>query len=63
MCIQFVHTLLQVVSYYDLSTRSVHVSDGFPQKIVWTGVGGWGELYPVFELLEFFNFAKPLKLI
>ena len=55
MCIQRVHTLLKVVSYYDLSTRSVHVSDAFPKKIVWMGVGGWGELYPVFELLEFFN--------
>ena len=29
---------------------SVHVSNGFPKKKVWMGVGGWGELYPSFFL-------------
>ena len=40
---------------------SVHVSDGFPQKKFGWGVGGWGELYPIF--FDFFNFANPLTLV
>ena len=32
---------------------SVHVSGGFPKK-VWMGVGGWGELHPIFFVVEFF---------
>ena len=34
MCILFAqeHTLLKVVSYYELSVLSLHVSDGFPKK-------------------------------
>ena len=48
-----VHTLLKVVSYYDLSVLFMSVM-GF-QKKVWMGVGGWGELYPIcFGFLEFF---------
>ena len=33
-----VYTLLKVVSYYDLSACSVHISDGFPKKSL---DGGW----------------------
>ena len=35
---------------------SVHVSDGFPKKIGWGVVGGWGELYPPFVVVGFFEF-------
>ena len=55
MRILFVYTLLKVVSYYD---SSVHVSDRF-KKIIWMGVGGWGELYPSLFWICF-NIAKPL---
>ena len=41
MCILFVHTLLKVVSYYDLSVLSMSVM-GFQNKVV-----GWRELYPI----------------
>ena len=48
MCILFVYTLLNVISYYE--EKSLYVG--------W--VGGWGELYPVLFWI-FFNFAKPLS--
>ena len=38
-----IYTLLKLVCYYDLSVLSMSVM-GF-QKKVWTGVGGWCELY------------------
>ena len=41
-----VYTLLNVVSYYDLSVLFMSVMG--VQKKVWMGVGGWGELYPSF---------------
>ena len=47
------YTLLKVVGYYDLSVLSMSVM-GFQKKFGW-GVGGWGELYPIFfGFLEFF---------
>ena len=37
----------------------VHVSDGFPTKKAWMGVGGWGELYPsLFRFFELFKLCK-----
>ena len=54
MCILFVHTLLKVVSYYDLSVLSMSVM-GF-QRESFDGVGGWGELYP--SLFWIFGFFK-----
>ena len=44
MCILFVYTLLNVVSYYDVSVLSMSVM-GFQKKRL-DGLGGWGELYP-----------------
>ena len=50
MCI--LCTLLKVVGYYDLSVLSMSVL-GFQNKM-YMGVGGWGELYPIFfGFLEF----------
>ena len=46
-------TLLKVVGYYDLSVLYMSVV-GFKKKFGW-GVGGWGELYPIFfGFLELF---------
>ena len=62
MCIlSALYALLKVFGYYDLSVLSMSVI-GF-QKKVWMGVGGWGELHPIFflDFWNFFNFAKPLK--
>ena len=53
LCILSVYTLLKVVSYYDLSVLSMSVM-GFQKKFGW-GLGGWGELYPIF-FFEFLNF-------
>ena len=47
MCILSVYTLLKVVGYYDLSVLSMPVM-GFQKRIRLDGVGGWGELYPIF---------------
>ena len=44
MCL---YTLLKVVGYYDLSVLSMSVMVS-TKKEVWMGVGGWGELYPIF---------------
>ena len=62
MCILSVYTLLKVVGYYDLSVLSMSVM-GFQKKFGW-GVGGRGELYPIFVLYfcNFVNFAKPLTM-
>ena len=49
MCI--LATLLKVVGYFDVSVLSMSVM-GFKKK-VWTGVGGWGELYASFCLFGF----------
>ena len=46
MCILSRSILLKVVGYYDLSVLSMSVI-GFPKKSS-DGVGGWGELYPIF---------------
>ena len=43
MCILFVYTLLEVVTYYDLSVLSMSVM-GFQKKVCIAG--GWGELNP-----------------
>ena len=57
-CILSVYTLLKVVGYYDLSVLSMPVM-GFKKK-VWMGVGGWGELSPIFlDFWNYFNFAMP----
>ena len=46
------NTLLKVVGYSDLSFLSMSVM-GFKIKVC-MGVGGWGELYPIFfSFLEF----------
>ena len=39
--------LLKVVGYYYLSVYSMTVM-GFQKKKFGWGVGGWGELYPIF---------------
>ena len=38
---------------------------GFQKKKLDVGVGGWGEVYPssFLDFLNFFNFAKPLRLL
>ena len=41
-----IYTLLKVVGHYDLSVLSMSVM-GFQKKSL-DGVGGWGELYPIF---------------
>ena len=47
MCILPVHSLLKVVSYFDLSVLPMSVM-GFKKSLDW-GMGGWGEqLYPSF---------------
>ena len=51
-----INALLKVVGYFDLSVLSMSVM-GFHKKSL-EGLGGWGELYPIF----FFNFAKTLNL-
>ena len=50
------YSLLKVVSYYDLSEHSVHVSDGFPKL----DGGGWVSKL-ILDFWNCFNFAKPLK--
>ena len=45
MCILSV--LLKVVGYYDLSVLSMSVMGFLTKKFGW-GVGGWGQLYPIF---------------
>ena len=45
-CILSVFTLLKVVGYYDSSVLSMSVM--FQKKKIGWGVGGWGELYPIF---------------
>ena len=45
-CVFCLYALLKVVGYHDLSVLSKSVM-GFQKKKVW-GVGGWGELYPIF---------------
>ena len=47
MCILSVYALLKVVGYYDLSVLSKSVMGLKKKKFGW-GVGGWGELYPIF---------------
>ena len=48
MCILYVHTLLKVVGYYDLSVLDMSWM-GLKKKTTFGwGVGGWGELYPIF---------------
>ena len=56
MCILSVYTLLKVVGYYDFSVLSLSVMGFQQKKFGWgVGVGGWGELYPIFlGFLEFF---------
>ena len=56
VCI-YIYTLIQVVSYYDLSVLSMSVM-GFQKKKFGcgVGVGGWGEVYPRF-FLNFFKFV------
>ena len=55
-----VYTLLKVVSYYDLSVRSMSVM-GFKKKSLY---GGWvGGLRSTQVFLDFFNFAKPLSVL
>ena len=44
-----VYTLLKVVGYYDLSVLSMSVMSLKKKKL--DGVGGWGELYPIFFLI------------
>ena len=46
------YTLLKVVGYYDVTVLSILVR-GFQKKIGW-GVGGWGELYPIFWIFWIF---------
>ena len=46
MCILSVYTFLKVVGYYYLSVLSMSVM-AFQKKVL-KGVGGWGELYPIF---------------
>ena len=60
MCILFVYTLSEVVSYNDLSVLSSdQVSNGFPKK-VWMGVGGWGELDRfILDFLNVFTLQSP----
>ena len=59
MCILSVYTMLKVVGYYDLSVLYMSVM-GFQKSL--DGVGGWGELYPIFlDVWNLFNFAKPLS--
>ena len=54
------HTLLTVVSHYDLSVLSMSVM-GFQNKLIGVGWGGWGELYSVlFWNFGIFQTAKPL---
>ena len=58
MCILSVYTLLKVVGYYDLSVLFMAVM-GFQKKNVGWGVGGWGEVYPIFVgFLEFFKLCN-----
>ena len=61
MCILFVHALLKLISYYDLSVLSMSVR-GFQKKKVWMRggcVGGVSSIQCYFGFLAFFNFAKP----
>ena len=39
----------------------VDVSDGFPNKKVWMGVGGWGEHYP--RLFWIFGIILTLQIL
>ena len=48
MCIQSVHTLLNVVGYYDLSVLSISVMD-FPKK-VWMGVSSIQVFFWIFGI-------------
>ena len=56
-----VHTLLNVVSYYDLSVLSMSVM-GFQKSLDGGWVGGWGELYPSLLWIcgIFFTLQSPL---
>ena len=56
MCIRFVYTLLDVVSYYDLSDLSMSVMVLQIKSLDW---GGWGEFYPV--LLWIFGISLTLQ--
>ena len=48
------YTLLKVVNYYDIRVLSMSVM-GLQKKEVWMGVGGWGEVHPIFSgFLAFF---------
>ena len=60
MCILFVHTLLKVLGYYDLSVLSMSIM-GFQEKSL-DGGGrvGWALSKLVLDFWNFFNFAKPL---
>ena len=56
------YALLKAVSYYDFSVRSMSVM-GFQKKCGWGGwVGGVSSIEFFLGSLEFFNFAKPLRL-
>ena len=58
MCILSVYALLKAVGYDDLSVLSMSVM-GFQKK----KLGGWvGVVSSIQFLLDFLNFAKPLKL-
>ena len=61
MCILPVYALLKVVGYYDFSVLSMSVVGFQKKKFGWGGVGGWGELYPIFVWIFgiCFNFTKP----
>ena len=48
------YTLLKVVSHYDLSILSMSVM-GFQNKL---GLGGWGELCPVYFFFHCCNLAS-----
>ena len=56
------YTLLNVVGYYDFSVLSMSVM-GFQKRKSLDGVGGWGELYPIFFGIfgKKINFAKLLR--
>ena len=55
------YTLLKVVSFYDLSVLSMSVM-GFQKKLDGGGWVGWALSKFLFRFLDFFNFAKPLRL-
>ena len=61
LCLYIQCTLLKVVSYYDLSVLSMSVIGFQKKKFGWGWVDGVSSIQVYFGFLEFFNFAKPLK--